>query len=105
MGFLNDLYLQNLLGLFSDLYPFINSIPDDPRNHLSRYEQRDLRPLKLWDLMIDKKIITLLQSDVFKEYINYNDVKKVIEEVANINNIKSGLWRNPDTGNLEKKVK
>lgn len=54
-------------------------------------------------LMIDKKILDLLQSDQFKEYINYSDVRKAIEEVANINNIKSGLWRNPATGVLEKK--
>lgn len=42
-------------------------------------------------IMIDKKIMSLLQSDSFKEYINYGDVRKAIEEVAKITNIKSGL--------------
>jgi hypothetical protein len=44
-------------------------------------------------IMIDKKIITQLKSDEFKEYINYSDVKKSIEDVAKITNIKSGLKR------------
>lgn len=42
-------------------------------------------------ILLDKKIITLLGSDEFKEYINYKDVRKAIEEVAKITNIKSGL--------------
>lgn len=42
-------------------------------------------------IMIDKKIMGLLQSDQFKEYINYGDVRKAIEEVAKLTNIKSGL--------------
>ncbi len=53
-------------------------------------------------LMLDKKIMGLLQSDEFKDYIDYKDVRKAIEEVASINNIKSGLQRNPRTGQLEK---
>lgn len=54
-------------------------------------------------LMLDKKIIGLLQGDDFKDYINYKDVRKAIEEVANVNNIKSGLQRNPNSGQWEKK--
>jgi hypothetical protein len=42
-------------------------------------------------ILIDNKIMGLLQSDEFKEYINYGDVRKAIEEVARITNIKSGL--------------
>ena len=42
-------------------------------------------------IMIDKKIISLLQSNEFKEYVNYSDVGKAIQEVRNITNIKSGL--------------
>jgi hypothetical protein len=53
-------------------------------------------------LMIDKKIVSLLRSDDFKEYVEYKDVRKAIEEVANANNIKSGLQRNPNTGHWEK---
>lgn len=53
-------------------------------------------------LLLDKKIIALLGTDEFKEYVDFKDVKKAIEEVVNNNNIKSGLWRNPNTGQLEK---
>lgn len=42
-------------------------------------------------IMIDKKIMSLLQGDDFKLYINYADVKKAIQEVANITNIKSSF--------------
>ncbi len=56
-------------------------------------------------LMIDKKIMTLLQGKDFKEYINYGDVKETIKEIAHINNIKSGLTRNLLTGQLEKIAK
>lgn len=42
-------------------------------------------------IMLDKKIIGLLQSDEFKQYTNYTDVQKAIREVAQITNIKSGL--------------
>lgn len=42
-------------------------------------------------ILIDKKILSLLQSDSFKEYINYGDVRKAIEDVARITNIKSSL--------------
>lgn len=44
-------------------------------------------------ILLDKKIIGLLQSDEFREYVNYADVRKAVEEVARITNIKSGLPR------------
>ena len=42
-------------------------------------------------LLIDKKIIGLLKSNEFKEYINYGDVQQAKIEAAQITNIKSGL--------------
>ncbi len=42
-------------------------------------------------ILIDKKIMAILQSDSFKEYIDYKNVRTAIEEVAKITNIKSGL--------------
>lgn len=42
-------------------------------------------------LLLDKKIIELLSSNEFKDYINYNDINEVIRQVSNITNIKSGL--------------
>lgn len=53
-------------------------------------------------LLIDKKIISLLQSDDFKEYIQYKDLQQAVSEVVHNNNIQSGLRRNPQTGQLEK---
>lgn len=44
-------------------------------------------------ILIDNKIISLLQHDSFKEYIGYKDVRKAIEEVARITNIRSGIKR------------
>ncbi len=44
-------------------------------------------------IMIDRKIMTLLQGEQFKSYIDYSNVRKAIEEVAAITNIKSGLKR------------
>ena len=42
-------------------------------------------------LLIDKMIINLIQNPKFKDYINFEDIKNVIKEAANTNNIKSGL--------------
>lgn len=42
-------------------------------------------------MLIDRKINDLLSSDEFKEYISYKDMNKVIQEVREITNIKSGL--------------
>lgn len=42
-------------------------------------------------ILIDKKIVTLLKSNDFKEYVDYQNVRKAIEDVARITNIKSGL--------------
>jgi hypothetical protein len=42
-------------------------------------------------ILIDKKIMAILQSDSFKEYIDHKNVRAAIEEVAKITNIKSGL--------------
>jgi hypothetical protein len=53
-------------------------------------------------LMIDKKIVSLLQSDEFREYIDYKDVRQAIKNVADLNNIKSGLQKNPHSGQWEK---
>lgn len=42
-------------------------------------------------ILIDKKIIEILKSSDFKEYIDYKDVSKAIQDVASITNIRSGL--------------
>lgn len=42
-------------------------------------------------ILIDNKLVKLLQTENFKEYIEYKDVKKAIFDVVKLNNIKSGL--------------
>jgi hypothetical protein len=42
-------------------------------------------------LLLDKKILGLLQTNEFKDYINYKDVVSAKIEAATINNIRSGL--------------
>jgi hypothetical protein len=42
-------------------------------------------------IMIDKKIISLLQNEDFQKYVDYKDVKRAVEDVMRITNIKSGL--------------
>jgi hypothetical protein len=42
-------------------------------------------------LLSDKKIVDILKSPEFKEYIGYKDVKKTIEDVVRLNNIRSGI--------------
>lgn len=42
-------------------------------------------------ILVDNKILAILQGDSFKEYVGYKDVRKAIQEVAKITNIKSGI--------------
>lgn len=42
-------------------------------------------------LLLDKKIIGLICSGTFKEYIGYNNVKQAIQDAARLSNIQSGL--------------
>lgn len=44
-------------------------------------------------ILLDNKIIEILKSNEFKDYINYKDVRKAIEDVVRNNNIKSGIKR------------
>jgi hypothetical protein len=42
-------------------------------------------------LMLDKKILGIIQGNEFKEYVNYADVHQAKVDAANITNIRSGL--------------
>jgi len=44
-------------------------------------------------ILLDNKIINLLSQDDFKEYIDYKNVKKAIEDVVQVTNIKSSLFK------------
>jgi hypothetical protein len=87
--------LQELVDLISIRQYVVNSTGN------STMDRATVNVMNGMLILIDKKIVGLLQSDEFKEYVNYADVRKAIEEVAHTNNIKSGLRRNPHTGQLE----
>lgn len=55
------------------------------------FDRQTVNTLNGMLILIDGKIVNLLQSDSFKEYINFKDVKKAIQDVARITNIKSGF--------------
>lgn len=42
-------------------------------------------------ILLDNKIVSLLKSQEFKEYIDHKNVRQAIEEVVKVTNIKSGL--------------
>lgn len=42
-------------------------------------------------ILLDKKIVSLLIGEEFKEYIGYANVRKAIEEVRHQTNIKSSI--------------
>ncbi len=39
-------------------------------------------------ILIDKKIYSILESNTFEKYINYEEVSKVVAEVRQLNDIK-----------------
>ena len=57
------------------------------------FDRQTVNYLSKTQLLIDKKIVALLQDQGFKDYINFADAQKALEEAAKNNNIKSGLKR------------
>lgn len=51
----------------------------------------DLADLRAMLILIDNKVVSMLLSDEFKEYVNFADAKAAVARAAEINNIKSGL--------------
>jgi hypothetical protein len=54
-------------------------------------DRNTLNELSSMQILIDKKIVELLRTSDFKEYINFKDARAALEEVVRLNNIKSGL--------------
>ena len=42
-------------------------------------------------LLLDKKIISILLGPEFKEYVSFKDAQQAKQQVANMNNIRSGI--------------
>lgn len=59
----------------------------------SSFDRSIVNDLSGMTILLDKKIVATLRTSEFKEYINFQDVKKAISEAINLNNIKSGISR------------
>lgn len=77
--------LEELIGLIRIRDYVINSIA------LPTIDRKTVNELNGILLLLDKKIIGLLTSDEFKDYIGYKDVQAAKEAAARITNIYSGI--------------
>lgn len=74
--------INSLISIRNYLFNSINNY--NLEKSIIKYMQQML-------VLTDKKIITLLSSDKFKDYINFETMQTSMEEVAKVTNIKSGL--------------
>jgi len=77
--------LQELLNLIGIREYVVNSV-----NNCS-IDRPTVKELGGILILLDNKIISILKSPEFKDYIGYADVRQAIIDVANITNIKSSL--------------
>jgi hypothetical protein len=47
------------------------------------FDKKTIKELDGIFILLDKKIVAILMSDEFKEYVGFADVQKVIQEVRN----------------------
>ncbi len=73
----------------SDLISIRNYVQLSQDNYNLRKEQ--VAELRTILILLDKKIANTLTGDEFKKFVNFEEGKAAIAEVAAINNIKSGL--------------
>ena len=77
--------LQELLNLVSIRSYVVNAVANPI------FDRATVRDLDGILILLDRRIAGILIGPDFKEYIGYADVRKAIEDVRNITNIKSGL--------------
>jgi hypothetical protein len=58
---------------------------------ISTIDRKTVNELSNMLILTDKKLITLLQSSDFKDYIEYQNAKQALSDVVKMNNIKSSL--------------
>lgn len=54
-------------------------------------EKKDLADLRSMLILIDNKIVSMLLSDQFKEYVDFKNARAAMVKAAEVNNIKSGM--------------
>lgn len=74
--------LNSLIGVRTYVINVINN---------SAFDRTIVNDLNGMLILLDKKIVSLLRGVEFKQYIGFEDVKKAIQEVVDLNNIKSGI--------------
>jgi hypothetical protein len=77
--------LQELLDLISIRSYVVNAVANPI------FDRGMVRELDGILILLDNRIGKILTGPEFKDYIGYKDVRKAIEEVARITNIKSGI--------------
>jgi hypothetical protein len=77
--------LQELINLITVRGYVVNSV-----NNAS-IDRGTVNTLNNILILLDKKIVGILTDTEFKEYVGYADVRKAIEDVVRITNIKSGI--------------
>ena len=77
--------LQELLDLIAIRAYVVNAVANPI------FERNIVRDLDGILILLDKRIAKILTGPEFKEYIGYADVRRAIEEVVRVTNIKSGI--------------
>lgn len=54
-------------------------------------DKKDLAELRSMLILIDNKIVSMLLSDQFKEYVDFKNARAAMLKAAEVNNIKSGM--------------
>jgi len=73
----------------SDLIAIRNYVQLSQDNYNLRKEH--VAELRMILVLLDKKLASTLLGDEFKKFVNFEEGKAAMAEVAAINNIKSGL--------------
>ena len=77
--------LSELVGLITVRQYVVNSVG----NHM--LDKATVNYMNGLSMLMDKKIVGLLKSKQFKDYVNYQDIKQTIEDVVKITNIKYNM--------------
>jgi hypothetical protein len=77
--------LQELLDLIAIRSYVVNSVANPT------VERKTIKDLDGILILLDKRIVSILVGEDFKEYIGFADVNKAIQDVRRITNIKSGI--------------
>jgi hypothetical protein len=76
--------LVSLVNIRNYAYSVINN---------SNFDRGVVNDLTAFLILLDKKIIDLMRSPEFKDYVGFSDAKKTIHEMVQQTSVKSGLQK------------